>query len=62
MVRTVKSMLDLIMQCVGSLHLDLFVEQHVGSLCVYISPLSSTVYPKKKTAANDMSGLYLYEV
>ena len=27
-------LLDLIMQCVGSLHLDLFVEQHVGSLCV----------------------------
>ena len=27
-------LLGLIVQFVGSLHLDLFVEQHVGSLCV----------------------------
>ena len=35
---------DLIIQCVGSLHVDLFVEQHVGSLCVCMGNKTTHIY------------------
>ena len=37
-------LLGLIVQFVGSLHLDLFVEQHVGSLCVCMGNKTTHIY------------------
>ena len=34
----------LIVQFVGSLHVDLFVEQHVGSLCVCMGNKTTHIY------------------